>query len=255
LSEGVSHITLNVEKSSDETVMQLHSLELLPRSALPDIIARQKKARLTRANTDWFVAAKCGFMFTWTSRTQPRHGSQKPYLEAVRDFEVEPFAEMVEQTGTGYVIFSTHHGDHTCPMPLQSWERVYPGFTSKRDLIGEMADALGRYGIKLLLYMSPNTIGKEATDLAFWHKPNWPFLPVETDEAYVNILKDIYTEMGNRYREKVAGYWFDGFTGINMKYNDFPYERLNRAFKAGNQNRLVCINSWVLPLYTEWQDY
>jgi len=254
LSEGFNDITLTMTNAS---YMHLHSLELIPSSALPGIVANLNKARQARANTDWFVAAKYGVMFHWTSRTQPRHGPQQPYLDAVDAFDVNSFAEMVEQTGASYVIFTVNHGDHTCPMPLESWESFYPGSTSERDLVGDMADALSEYGIKLLLYLSPSTIGKESTDLAFWHEPSWPFLPDFSSESedFFDLHEEIFTEIGLRYEEKVAGYWLDAYMGIYLKYPHYPYERMNDAFKAGDPNRLVSLNTWVLPLCTAWQDY
>jgi len=61
---------------------------------------------------------------------------------------------MVRATGAGYVIFTVNHADPHCPAPIRSWEKYHSGWTTKRDLIGEIADALQARGIRLMLYFA-----------------------------------------------------------------------------------------------------
>jgi len=238
LPAGVSNVTLRVTEYHHE--LRLRSLELIPMSAKDAIAAEREKARRMRASTDWFVDAGYGVMFHWTSRTQPRHGPQKPYADAVNDFDVNAFADMVEETGAGYVIFTVNHAEPHCPAPIESWERVHPGWTTQRDLIGDIADALNQRGIKLMLYFASHILGK---------------LDTASEEEFFKIHFDILTEMGLRYGEKVAGYWFDGWHAVTEKYPYAPFERFFNACKAGNPDRIIALNYWIFPVTTEWQEY
>src|SRR3546814_6273395 len=69
-------------------------------------------------------------------------------------------AKMVADCGASYLIWAVNHGHPTCPAPIKSWEKLHPGWTTKRDFIGELADALGKHGIRLMLYMNCPGIGK-----------------------------------------------------------------------------------------------
>jgi hypothetical protein len=99
-------------------------------------------------------------MFHWTSQSIGRDGTNKPFAQAVSDFPVDRFVEMVEATGAGYVLFTVGHAQPYCPAPLSSWEKYFPGKTTKRDLIAEMAQSLDAKGIKLMCYFPTHVIGK-----------------------------------------------------------------------------------------------
>tara|TARA_B100001964_G_scaffold124694_1_gene138087 strand:- start:174 stop:623 length:450 start_codon:yes stop_codon:yes gene_type:complete len=60
---------------------------------------------------------------------------------------------------------------------------------------------------------------------------------------------NILTEISLRYGKKVAGFWFDDHNPMQ------PFEKLYRATKAGNPDRIVAWNSWILPISTKFQDY
>ena len=91
-------------------------------------------------------------MFHWTSQSIGTDGTIKPFAQAVADFPLRQFVEMVEATGAGYVLFTVGHAQPYCPAPLASWEKYHPGKTTKRDLVAEMAQALNAKGIKLMCY-------------------------------------------------------------------------------------------------------
>ena len=180
-------------------------------------------------------------MFHWHSFSQPRYGPQKSYAEAVRDFDVEAFADMVNQTGAGYVLFTLNHSHSHCPAPIASWEKVYPGWTTQRDLVADLADALDKRGIKLMLYIASHILGK---------------LTKVSQEELVDIHSKVLTEIGLRYGKKVSGFWLDGWEDvIPPKYPNVPYERIFEASKAGNPDRLIGFNHWFYPDLTPWQDY
>ena len=240
--EGESTITLRLigEVNSTENV-KVHSLELISPTAAKVMIDSRKKAQEMRASTDWFVEAKYGVMFHWSTTTQPLRGPQKSYPDAVNAFDIDAFADMVRETGAGYVIFTAVHGIMHFPAPLKSIEAVMPERTCRRDLIGEMADKLQEYGIPLILYFHHGVGDTEWMKVAGFLSPD--------KSGFFRIERDILTEIGHRYGKKVAGYWFDD------RYPLQPFEELYEATKVGNPERIVAWNSWILPKTTEFQEY
>ncbi len=210
----------SIGATAGQNVMGIRSLEIFPVSAEAAILANIDTARAARPNTDWMLKAKYGVMFHWNPLAVDENNNLVPYDQMVRDLNVSAFANMVAQTGAGYVLFTFTSGGNTAPAPLTTW----PGPTTQRDLIMEIADSLNARGIKLMLYGG-----------------QWA----------LNVM----TEIGTRYGTKLAGYWFDG--GWTTTYNnpDFDCEAFYRACKAGNPNRIIALNYWIYPFDTEWQDY
>jgi Alpha-L-fucosidase len=250
LARGVNVVKLRVSGPKGGENFRLRSLELIPVAQLTTILASQDLARRRRANTDWFVKAGYGVWFHFLDLTTPRRGPSKSYQDAVNDLDVEALAGLVEDTGAGYVIINTNHGHPTCPAPIKSWEELHPGWTTHRDLIGDLADALMKRGIKLMLYMNCPGLG----DLAQLPRTGVDVATV-SEERYAEILTRVFTEIGLRYRNKVAGYWLDSWFQTDESYPNLPFDKLFDAIKAGYPDRLVAYNYWAFPIETEWQDY
>ena len=243
LPKGFSTIKLRATKKPETgEVMRLYQLQLTPLAAKDIIASARERARKMRASTDWFVDAKYGVTFHWTARSQPRRGSQKPFCDAVRDFDVNAFADMVEETGAGYVIFTSTHAPHIFPAPIQTIEKILPGNTCKRDLIGDMADVLNERGIKLILYYPGGRRG-EFGEASGWTKKD--------RTEYFNNFCDIFTEIGQRYGNKVAGYWFD-MAPFTVSHH---YERIFKATKIGNPDRIVSWSNGILRKPSVFQEY
>ena len=123
-------------------------------TATPAVAREQtKSARELRANGTWMLAAKYGFFFHWTSDTPPAPGRpDRSYQERVDAFDVAAFAETMKEMGAGWVVLTTSHGSYYVPFPSTAIDAVKPGRTCRRDLVANLARALGRYGIRLLLY-------------------------------------------------------------------------------------------------------
>lgn len=248
LPQGKHTLTLSITaaEGSTEGNLEVLSIELVR----PEIQQRQQNAaRQMRARTDmrWFREAGYGLMIHWTSGVAPRQGSPKPYAEAVRDFDLPTFVQQVVRTGAKFVTLTTSHAQMFFPAPLRSLEQILPGRTSARDLIGELADALRPHGIRLILYYH---LGSSAD-------PKWQeasgFFQTDTTKFW-NHWTAVIAEAGERYGDKLAGWWFDDGTA-NYYYRSAPWERLASAAKAGNPARMICFNPWVLPPATEFEDY
>ncbi len=147
---------------------------------------------------------------------------------------------MVESTGAGYVFLTIGHAQSYCPGPIKAWEKYHPGKTTRRDLIAEMADALGAKGIKLMCYLNVASLAR---------------YPRAGEEEFTRVMTEVVTEFGQRYKEKVAGYWFDCCYQAKEEYPGFSFREFFKACKAGNPNRIVALNSWIYPNVSEWQEY
>jgi hypothetical protein len=217
--------------------MALVSLELIARSQEKAI---EKRIRDSHSSAKWLADAKYGLMFQWGQWGYPEHGDRKPWPKMIDDFDVEKFADMVQGTGAGYVIWSAVWRSFYFPAPISSIEQIMPGHTSKRDLIGDLADALNRRGIKLVLYFNGSALKPRdpGTD------PN----QVGTDTQFRKNWIAIVTEIGERYGNRITG-WF-----IDEGWYPSPFEEENRALKAGYPGRFVSFNDWVRPRTTDFED-
>ena len=250
LTRGVNPITLQLSGGDKDHGVRLRCLEVVPVSASAKITAAEAGARAERASTDWFVKAGYGAMFHWTDFTQPREGTKKPYADAVEAFDVNAFVSLLEEMGAGYVIFTLNHAHPHCPAPIHAWETVHPGWTTRRDLIGDIAGALEKGGIRLILYINSPVLtnfGKTGEtglyELTF------------SEEQFTEIHKSVLSEIGSRYGEKLAGYWFDSWYQSLAAYPDVPIEAIYRYCKVGNPSRITAFNFWIFPVLTPWQDY
>ncbi|MCK0191716.1 alpha-L-fucosidase [Arenibacter sp. F20364] len=248
LTKGQQMVSFSAKGiSGDHILLDFRSIELVPISAKKSIEKENLRALKSRESVDWLVKSGYGLMFHWTSESVQHDGSIKSYEEAVNEFDVKKFADMVEDTGAGYVIFTIGHAESYCPAPIKSWEKVHPGQTTQRDLIAEIADALNKKGVELICYING--------PLGFNLDVKKETLTDNEQQSFVNNFQDILKEMGSRYKNQIAGYWFDSWYQIFEKFPEVPFEKFNKATKIGNQNRIICLNSWIYPSVTPWQDY
>jgi hypothetical protein len=209
--------------------------------------AEENLGRLTQqqsSSTDWMVAAKYGLMFHWTSETKPRSGAPKPYCEAVRDFDVDRFADMVSQMGAGFVVFTTSHAGFYFPGPNPVIDAILPGRTCPRDLVGDLARALRRGNIKLELYFHPGHDDNE-----WWQRTHFN----EDKTAYFDLWCKIISQTGKQYGDLLAGFWFDDAAFTYYPFNA-PWQKMTAAAKTGDADRVITYNSWILPKLNDFYE-
>ncbi len=245
LPAGAVEMTLRFEPAAGEGGfnVEVHAIELA-RAGVREELGRRAVAQ--RADTGWFQRARYGIMVHWTSESMPRHGDRRPYAKAVDDFDAEGFAERMAQTGAGFVVFTTSHAEQVFPAPLAALDAVLPGRTTRRDLVADLAAALERRGLKLMLYHHLGTT----------RDPDWlrasGFWESDTTRFFQN-WRAIIGEAGARYGERLAGWWFDDGS-VTFYAHGAPWEELARAARAGNPKRLIGFNPWELNSPTMFQD-
>lgn len=235
---GTSLITL---KLLDPGTTQIKSLELVNAAERGSL---ERRIQAARSPTAWLSKSGYGLMVQWGEWVYPPHGPKKQWPKMIDDFDVDRFARMVEETGAAYVIWSVTWSTFYYPAPSRAIDRLLAGRTSRRDLIGELADALSARGVRLMLYYHLGWPEKE------WWDRNWDSADTEKKEKFTANLCSILEEAGMRYRLKLAGWFIDD----GMALYPAPFERITQAAKAGNPARLVAYNPWLLPKLTDFQD-
>lgn len=226
--------------------LQVMSLELV-RPAVRQRLHESALRLRAQADTAGFRALGYGLMVHWTSTSWPRTGERGSYEAAVNAFDVNRFAADAARTGARFVTLTTSHAEQYVPAPLKSLDALLPGRTTQRDLLGELADALGKQGLKLFVYyhLGASSDPRWLAASGFW----------ETDtRRFFDNWCAIVGELGERYGSKLAGFWFDD-GAINYYYRSAPWERLLTAALKGHPGRLVAFNPWELPSATEFQSY
>lgn len=245
LKQGDQTVVLQFKPQGADRQINLEVLSIeLVRPSIKERL--QAEAQLMRADTTWFQQAGYGAMVHWTSQTQPRQGVNKPYAQAVQDFDVKTFALQMRDCGVGVVVLTTSHAEMRFPGPNKALDSLLPGRTASRDLVAYLIAELNKYNIKLMLYYHIGSAGD----------PRWMeasgFWKTDTTQVFENWRK-IITEIGLRYGHDLAGWWFDDGT-VNYYYRSAPWQSLLQAARAGNPKRLVGFNSWELPSPTAFQD-
>ena len=193
-----------------------------------------------------------GIGFHWTTHAVPATGDPLPFEDAVGAFDVDRFVSQAVDTGAGHVLITSAHAIHHLPCPNPEVDRVMSGRTCRRDLIGEIGEALRRENIKLVFYYHHGTDGPLQDPE--WFAASGANLP-DQSRFYENYCR-ILGWMGEKYGDLVTAYWFDAGYGLVAR-GEVPWEKMTLAAKAGHPGRLVTYNSGIENhlLYTPCQDY
>ncbi len=217
-----------------------------------------------QADASWLAASRFGISSHWTAQSKPvGMDDWLPFAETVARFDVEKYVSEIADTGAQYIIFTSAHALQMLPAPCDVIERILPGRTSKRDLIGEIADACHKRGMHFIQYYNHSC---NAGD-----DPEWEYAVGYHERDKRKLTKnlcEIVSEMGSRYGKRVDAWWFDSCYALDNRglYSNvstdmhgfqFPWEEFVDAAKAGYSGRLVTLNSGVMLhyLYSTHQDY
>lgn len=206
------------------------------------------------ARTRWFEEARYGIMLNF-------FGQGPDWSSSVDAFDVDTFASQMNEAKAGYVLFALgqNNGYYNSPNSVYNY---YTGYESGdrcsfRDLPMDVAHALSRYDIPLLLYLpsrAPQWDPHAMQALSDTHE----LLPAP--QEFTRKWSEVIEEWSLRYGTSIRGWWFDG--AYNTLGWDFPFQPYNwntwaAACRAGNPNNILAFNGLLLPFWT-WtteQDY
>jgi alpha-L-fucosidase len=84
----------------------------------------------------------------------PYEAFRAPFLDGLAGWDPAAWAEAFRDAGAGYVVLVTKHHDGFCLWPSQVTHPNRPDWSSRRDLVGEIAAAVRAAGLRFGLYYS-----------------------------------------------------------------------------------------------------
>jgi hypothetical protein len=210
-------------------------------------------------DTGWMREAKYGVFVHYQYRIllgcsvatkpqfpEPSQMTAEGWNRFVDGFDVQGFAAQVAEARAGWVIFCVddHYFAWPCA-PNTAFDR-YTGYApgekcSRRDLIMELADALNARGVKLICYYAGlNGYMKEprvSSGLADDGNARTP-PPAESRKRRIEVLK-VYAD---RYKDKVAGWWFDGVELDSYKDRPDDWATIESVVHRANPRAVIAFS-------------
>lgn len=128
-----------------------------------------------------------------------------PFDEAAKAWSADSWAELFQKSGARYVVLVTKHHDGYCLWPTAIENPWRPGWNSKRDFVGELAEAVRARGMRFGIYYSGGL------DWTSYHRPianlGDMFACVPVSEEYRAYAAAQLRELIQRYKPSVL--WND----------------------------------------------
>ena len=202
--------------------------------------ARLERAEKIRGDASWMVEGKYGIFVHWSALSHGFTGGEPRadwFQKSVELFDVEVFADAIERTGAAWIIFTSTHKGFFWPAPNAALDKIMPGRTAERDLLGEIIEELDKRGIRTLFYMHTAYNGYETT-----FRPAAGALDDDKSRFSDNIAS-ILKEASTRYGEKLMGFGYIDGSMMNDYPLDVSWEDWARAIKAGNPKAVAGFSS------------
>lgn len=168
--------------------------------------------------------------------------------EQADGLDVENLADAAKTMRAEYVIFTAWHANMNALFPSAVMERWRGGHCSRRDVVAELAEALRRRGIGLMVYVHPSDghdFSKEEQDHLGWND-------APPHARWNDFINEVFEEMVQRYRGRVLGYWVDGGTPPQF---DPSADRLRETIRRADPQAVVVQNEAFTPdRFRRWAD-
>jgi alpha-L-fucosidase len=170
--------------------------------------------------------------------------------EFAESFDVEKFADDVKAMGFEYVIFTAWHANMGVLYPSKVMADYgfdqEDHYTSERDLLGEIIEALHKRDIQFSIYthifvghdFHPEGSGyfkydnKDGIITDDMVRSGYVESVNGNPEKWNDFVCAVYDEMSSRYGEKVCAYWFDG-TWVNWVDKQRIMDTIRKTNKTG----------------------
>jgi alpha-L-fucosidase len=192
------------------------SVKILPTDTVSKLISKAARVVPSERQLAWQALEFQAFvhfgMNTFTDREWGQ-GTEDPKLFNPTDFDAGQWAEAVQAAGIRGLIVTAKHHDGFCLWPSRFTEhsvKSSPWKGGHGDVVGEVAAACRKAGLKFGVYLSP------------WdrHEPSYGDSP-RYNEHFKNQLRELLTNYG-----EVSEVWFDGACaeGPNGKRQVYDWE-------------------------------
>ena len=202
-------------------------------------------------DTDWLHEARYGVFMHFLP-------GDAGGLALVDRFDVDALADQLQAMGAKYFVLTLGQNSGYYVSPNAAYDQA-TGYTpgercAHRDLPLDLARALKKRGIRLMLYLPAQTAnGDPRAQKAFGLPQGVKDQPI--DPAFARQWAQVIREWSDRYGDQISGWWFDGcypWVGFNEDIAAIYAE----AVKHGNRHALVAFNPGVgLKHSSAYEDY
>lgn len=204
----------------------------------------------THSDADWLREAQLG-VFTHFLPWSPEN------FALLEKYDVEAVARQMHELNVKYFVFTIYQNSGYMNAPNSVYDAVtgyLPGEKcSKRDVPMELADALEKYGIRLMLYITAQTPNRDAAaQEKFGLEPAPKDLKITTD--FAKKYAEVYRFWSDHYGTKISGWWVDGSYEW-CDFNEKTAEIYSKALKHGNPHAIVAFNPGVRRPEWKTSDY
>ncbi len=140
--------------------------------------------------------------------------------ETLDSFDVEGFARDVADTGVQFLVFTSWHWKMIPLYPSEVTAKWRGYEIPRRDLLGEIIDAVNAKGVKVILYTHPrdghdfDSADRAATGWGEGYREGSGkdrANPLTfNSEKWNEYVTELYTELADRYAHKLYGFYTDG---------------------------------------------
>jgi len=157
-------------------------------------------------------------------------GTADPAVFNPSDFDPEQWMRAAKAAGIKYVVFVAKHHDGFCLWPTAKTPyslKSIPWRTGKGDVVGDVAAAARKYGLKFGIYLSP------------WdrHDPSY-----KDSASYDNYYLSLLNELAANYGE-LTEFWLDGAGTGDHVYN---FDRYVDSLRVYQPNALIFADAALL---------
>jgi len=200
----------------------------------------------------WMQTARWGvmthYLSDWKARDYHLTMNVDEWNKMVDGFDVENMAKQLQTAGAKWYQISIGQNSGYYLSPNSAYDRItgiQPSKCSRRDLVADLADALQKRGIRLMVYLPSGAPGGDHAADAALEWQNGPHPNKEFQRKWEQIIR----EWSTRWGKKVSGWWFDGCYFPNSMYRspEAPnFASFAAAARAGNPDSIVAFNPGVV---------
>ena len=212
----------------------------------------------------WFQKAKFGLFMHYGLYSQLGQGEWVMLREKIpledyeklknsfnpSGFDADRIAALAVDAGMKYVNLTAKHHEGFCLFRTKQTNYSSTESPSRRDLVGELAEACNKRGLGLFLYYSAETdwhhpyFCDPSAGFAFY-RPGYPNKPSQylwrrdaDTEIYVEYVRNQVRELLTQYGP-IAGIWFDPLLGYYARPDLFPMDQIYSLIRQVQPSCLI----------------
>jgi hypothetical protein len=200
----------------------------------------------------WMKKAKWGvmthYLADWQARAHNLTMNVEEWNKLVDNFDAEGIAAQLQAVGASYYQISIGQNSGYYIAPNATYDRITgirPSKCSRRDLVSDLAAALKKRNIRLMVYLPSGAPAQDKTADAALEWRNGPYPNKEFQLKWQMVIRDWSERWGN----KASGWWFDGCYFPNTMYRSDQapnFASFAAAARSGNPDSILAFNPGVV---------